>query len=153
VIAMSHPGSGSFGSALVDLPPFSLQENVSTRLGVVSSKTPQIIRKIDLALNSTYVAPILRSESGTTKGFAASWWINGREIRFPMHVTLEPADGEILAQNPDTGIFGVAGTPAEALEDLRVALVDHYRILVNAGDAIFDDLRAQREFLTSHLAV
>lgn len=153
MIAMSHPGSGSFGSALVDLLPFSLQENGSTRLGVVSSKTPQIIRNIDLALNSTYVAPIPPSGSGTTEGFAGSWWINGREIRYPIHVTLEPADGEILAQNPDTGIFGVGSTPAEALEDLRLALVDHYWILVNAEDAIFDDLRAQREFLTSHLAV
>jgi predicted RNase H-like HicB family nuclease len=77
-------------------------------------------------------------------------WLAGGELVRPLLVELAPGDGYLVAREPRTGIHGHGPTPAEAINDLREALVDHRRVLQEAA-ALSDDLRDQLDILRTHL--
>jgi len=58
----------------------------------------------------------------------------------PLYVTIEEADGVIVASNADLDLFGYGDTESEALQDLREVIEETYW-----------DLKAEQARLGSHL--
>jgi predicted RNase H-like HicB family nuclease len=87
--------------------------------------------------------------SGSTS-YAGEYWLGGRGLLRPVRARIEASDGLLMAVEDTTGIFGAGASLADAVEDLRAALTEHYAIL-SASSELSDDLADQLEFLRQHL--
>jgi hypothetical protein len=66
-------------------------------------------------------------------------------------IRLTPIPGGWVAEQPDTGIFGYATAPSDAVLDLRTALKQHLAVLTKS-EALSDHLALQLQFLKTNLA-
>lgn len=125
---------------------------------MLGTRSRIIVRDIEIVVASATSGPgsvggPQRQKISSSGGYATNWWLGGDGLRLPVKAVLQHGDGEVVALNPDTDIYGVGLTAAEAVADLRVALLDHYEVLRDAGDELTEDLHRQRTFLTLHLLV
>lgn len=134
------------------IPESSLASVV--RLRSLSNSTASVLSSISSAvLSGSGEVPQIDAVmvSATGVGFPGHIWIGGEGIRLAIGVTLDAGGGEIVAAVDDVPIFGSGATLVDALDDLRVALVEHLDTL-NAVDELSDELKAQRDYLRLHLA-
>lgn len=77
-------------------------------------------------------------EGGTIEGritiaLAGTHWIAGGNLRIPVRVAIDVDNThDVVAVEESTGIFGVGVTLADAVTDLRSALLEHLDVLANA---------------------
>ena len=79
-------------------------------------------------------------------------YVLGAQDLLPIRVKISLDDvGSYVVTSPDTGIFGVARTLANALRDFRSALQEHYEVLEEDEAELAPYLAEQLQFLKSHL--
>lgn len=82
---------------------------------------------------------------------ADSFWLAGDDLIQPVLAQIQVDGDDLLATEPVTGIYGVGSDLAEAVNDLRSALRDHFVVLNDESSSLSDDLRIQRDWLRVHL--
>lgn len=74
-----------------------------------------------------------------------------RLVAVPIGIVVERHGDYVSIANPETGIFGVGATAAQARADCRRALFEHRDVLRRA-ERLSPSLQAQLGFLEQHLA-
>lgn len=94
--------------------------------------------------------PMVRVAFHRGETLDGQFWLSGGDIALPLRVEMHGADHGLTAVQPDTGIFGTGRSLADALNDLRAALVE-YRGALTSAQPLAEDLREQLGFLRRHL--
>jgi len=158
VSAMTPSMAPSYGPDTVEVSAAYPADRSSAYYNMLGTRSKSIVRDIELVIASPASGAgsdgePRRQEISMYGGYATNWWLGGDGLRLPVKAVLQHGDGEVVALNPDTDIYGVGLTATEAVSDLRVALLEHYDVLRDAGDELTEDLRRQRTFLTLRLVV